>query len=564
MGTVPANSLVILSIDIDAAPAVGGPWTLTGEFEDGMVFSETYEYQLVIDNFPSFSGIQASTTRLQNNNGVLCPGESTIELDIDITNESDLASSTTFVWEGPAGSTFSPNTVTAPVMVDAIGLYNVEVSNGCGTESANIEVFSGMDAIIDVQPQDILACDGSAVMLGVEVSEASLATDYEFTWFRGMDDLGNGTTNSPSGGPVSNVLDLNPVGSSTMDTDGSQYSVEVNNDGCIVTSSLATLSIAPVPVFSNTGNPPNFTILPGGDIFFQRVIENPIGPNTKIQWSIDDGSTETILGTITANEATTSGTVTDVAGNQNVISWTVENTSFSPTSTTSNLTLTNTDDGIADTDFTVRLTVINTDDDDNECATITETFPLVTFLPIELLSFTGAPVEGAILLEWVTASEFNNEFFTIERSYDGVHFEAIGEVPGAGTTNEEQYYRFEDTDAVPYNIIYYRLKQTDFDGTFTYTDVISVVLTSAETNGGLEMISTVTTGSDLVFRFSTGRTGPVTSRLIDINGRVAAEQEIDYPKGINEGTINVASLPSGIYLLQLNNGRERITRRILK
>lgn len=94
--------------------------------------------------------------------------------------------------------------------------------------------------------------------------------------------------------------------------------------------------------------------------------------------------------------------------------------------------------------------------------------------PIELLSFSGERDADVAYLEWVTASELNNERFEIERSMDGVSWETRGFVLGAGTTNDIQYYTFIDVE-VPAANVYYRLKQVDFDGTYTHSDAIELL-----------------------------------------------------------------------------------------
>ena len=94
-------------------------------------------------------------------------------------------------------------------------------------------------------------------------------------------------------------------------------------------------------------------------------------------------------------------------------------------------------------------------------------------LPIELVSFTAIKLDETALLEWQTASETNNEKFVIERSINGVDFERIGEVMGAGNSTHINNYEFID-DAPENGINYYRLKQVDFDSTFEYSEIRSL------------------------------------------------------------------------------------------
>jgi hypothetical protein len=95
-----------------------------------------------------------------------------------------------------------------------------------------------------------------------------------------------------------------------------------------------------------------------------------------------------------------------------------------------------------------------------------------TPLPITLESFSGKVEEGNAILQWTTASELNNDFFTVERSSNSKNFLPVGDdIKGAGTTQVRQHYKVVDS-FVPYGKIYYRLKQTDFDGQYSYSSVI--------------------------------------------------------------------------------------------
>ncbi len=93
-------------------------------------------------------------------------------------------------------------------------------------------------------------------------------------------------------------------------------------------------------------------------------------------------------------------------------------------------------------------------------------------LPVELVMFDGACHGDFVTLEWETASESNNDVFLIERSLDGESFETIGSLDGAGDSNQALAYVYYDTKPEPN--AYYRLKQVDFDGAYTYTDMINI------------------------------------------------------------------------------------------
>lgn len=102
-------------------------------------------------------------------------------------------------------------------------------------------------------------------------------------------------------------------------------------------------------------------------------------------------------------------------------------------------------------------------------------------LPIELVDFSAAVVrnETAVLLEWQTASEINNHYFTLERSLDGFNWTEIHEEFGAGNSNSLLRYEYLDEEPVS-GISYYRLKQTDFDGQFEYFPIRSVQINHGE------------------------------------------------------------------------------------
>lgn len=95
-------------------------------------------------------------------------------------------------------------------------------------------------------------------------------------------------------------------------------------------------------------------------------------------------------------------------------------------------------------------------------------------LPIELVYFKAHEFGGGVRFEWETASELNNDFFTIEFSIDAVEFAELNIIEGAGTSTEPHNYRYTDFSSHA-GIIYYRLKQTDYDGNFSYSETVPVV-----------------------------------------------------------------------------------------
>ncbi len=96
-------------------------------------------------------------------------------------------------------------------------------------------------------------------------------------------------------------------------------------------------------------------------------------------------------------------------------------------------------------------------------------------LPVELLYVRADEVENDVLIEWATANELNNDFFTVQRTVDAKTFEDIATIDGAGNSSSTIEYSFVDRSPYP-GISYYRVKQTDFDGTTSHSQLVSVEL----------------------------------------------------------------------------------------
>lgn len=102
-------------------------------------------------------------------------------------------------------------------------------------------------------------------------------------------------------------------------------------------------------------------------------------------------------------------------------------------------------------------------------------------LPVRLISFSAAPSEGKVTLQWATTWEEQNERFDILRSTDGINFSVIGLVAGNATTSSRSEYVWVDSDVQRPMLYYYRLRQRDFDGTTTLSRIVA-----ARVNAGTE------------------------------------------------------------------------------
>ena len=178
-------------------------------------------------------------------------------------------------------------------------------------------------------------------------------------------------------------------------------------------------------------------------------------------------------------------------------------------------------------------------------------------LPIVLLNFNALPDETKIVLKWTTASEINNNFFTIERSSDGEEFTPIATVKGAGNSNSLLNYSFNDENPI-YGTSYYRLKQTDYNGNSVTFGMI--VANFAGKSSWFEIYPNPNTGNEINISFIATNPGDnFVISITDITGRKVFEKSIVADnKGINTNIINPESnLSKGIYLLSgaINNNQ---------
>lgn len=95
------------------------------------------------------------------------------------------------------------------------------------------------------------------------------------------------------------------------------------------------------------------------------------------------------------------------------------------------------------------------------------------FIPVELVSFNSSVDGNDVILNWITASELNNSHFEIQRSNNRISFNTISSVQGNGTTTEFHNYSYRDEN-LNEGIYYYRLKQVDYDGSFSYSNIVDV------------------------------------------------------------------------------------------
>jgi hypothetical protein len=164
-------------------------------------------------------------------------------------------------------------------------------------------------------------------------------------------------------------------------------------------------------------------------------------------------------------------------------------------------------------------------------------------LPIELLSFTAQPFDKEMVLaKWTTATEINNDFFTLQRSVNGFEFNDIGIVKGAGNSNLILNYKFYDLDPLQ-GISYYKLRQTDFDGTYTYSEIVAVSF-EPKLTGYFRIFPNPT--QDYIY-LSTTKDDVGHVKIFDVKGRIVKEIFLNG----QEGRIDIEDLNAGFYFIEL-------------
>ncbi len=177
-------------------------------------------------------------------------------------------------------------------------------------------------------------------------------------------------------------------------------------------------------------------------------------------------------------------------------------------------------------------------------------------LPINLKSFSASEKGNANVINWETAVEQNVRNFVVEKSNNGSTWTTVG------TKSPDASKRYMMIDASPFPTSYYRLKNVDKDGRFDYSTIVVV-----ERNTGKFTFTSVTpnpTSYDLNVKFETAENAEIKLNVIDILGKVVLIQNIEALKGINTVTVNTSVLPAGAYFLNINNGVNTLTQRIVK
>jgi hypothetical protein len=180
-------------------------------------------------------------------------------------------------------------------------------------------------------------------------------------------------------------------------------------------------------------------------------------------------------------------------------------------------------------------------------------------LPVDFVDFRAYPkTEGVAGLEWKVALEINNDHFTVEKSTDGIHFFSIGTVKGAGNSTATKTYTYSD-DNFNSNA-YYRIKQTDFDGKFSYTRIRFLELNKAN-----QLILYPNPATDeLNISWQLPANSEVSVVLINTLSQIVSTQRYVTNEGFFDEHIDLSTLPAGVYIVSVVAANQSASAKIIK
>jgi hypothetical protein len=180
-------------------------------------------------------------------------------------------------------------------------------------------------------------------------------------------------------------------------------------------------------------------------------------------------------------------------------------------------------------------------------------------LPVTLSNFEATIGNGVVELEWTTQSEMDNDYFTVERTPNATNYEDVVSVEGAGNSIVRIDYSATDEEPL-YGTSYYRLKQVDYDGTTSYSDLVSVYNSQSK----LSEFTTFYDGNVVNIKYYLDIAEIYSIRLYDVSGKLVYNGILNGYVGNNNDIIPKSDgLMEGIYFINITNGNEVFTKNII-
>lgn len=195
--------------------------------------------------------------------------------------------------------------------------------------------------------------------------------------------------------------------------------------------------------------------------------------------------------------------------------------------------------------------------------TLASTNPAENPLPIELISFKANANKNKVDLEWQTASEINNDYFTVERNKDGISWEEVLRADGAGNSNQTLSYY--ETDFYPFEgISYYRLKQTDFNGNYEYSDIVPVKFENINNSTINIYPNPVIAGNAVQIEMNQIETEEILVVMRDVLGKeFYSKMHINIENGNLVRLPIENTIPKGVYIITLTSKSQIHSQRII-
>ncbi len=191
-----------------------------------------------------------------------------------------------------------------------------------------------------------------------------------------------------------------------------------------------------------------------------------------------------------------------------------------------------------------------------------------TLLPVELTKFNCKVISNTqVQLNWETASEINNDYFEVERSADGSTWEELGKVQGAGNSSTINDYSFTDespystNQPITHSTLFYRLRQTDYNGGFAFYGPLSVKLSAPDK---WELILKNPAGDQLSGTFYSNEETGTIIEIFDLQGRLIKKENRSTAKGANLLNMNISGITPGTYVIKIYNANNFIVSKFQK
>jgi hypothetical protein len=488
--------------------------------------------------------------------------------------------------------TFTTFNMTANTIVTAAALKVSPVScSNYETDTALVKVNNLPNAALTVTATSSSVCNGSSTSITISSSESGIQYQLRDASYNNIGSAitGTGGTISLSTGALTSTTTFNIL--ATDVTKSTNCNTQMSTTPTITVTTVTTSNAGSTQTICGTstalaGNTPSngtgtWTVVSGSGSFTNAnsatTTVTGLGHGTNVfKWTIANGSCSSNSSVNIVRDCPASYTTSTSGGtysnNQNVATVTdPDGTVTAATLTSGTLppgTALNTLTGaIYVTDWSLMRsgtwtpTILTTDQYGGQ-TTNSPTLSFINPLPVTLIDFTAQLQDDIVRLNWSTASELNNNYFDVERSANGTEFNSIGTVQGHNTTSVRNDYISYDESPID-GINYYRLKQVDNNGSYSYSRIVAVTLPEKLISNVSIYPNPVNNNQEIHITASMQQNSLVTVKLYNANGQEVYSNSITANKGIQNISIPAMGLKPGLYSLIMIHNTQQITQKII-